>query len=135
MPPGAIQLIRWSLATRDPSRTERVAIIDNAIMVSDNDLLRIDSQDEEHRALARKYSDKAVTYDMETAGVADWGDQNAHFPSAIVVKGLSDFGKSDKADDNSRSLAARNAIAVSLDFIRVSSKHAPPPDSRSQSCE
>ena len=123
MPPGAVQLIRWYLAMRDPGRTEGVSIIDNAIMVSDNDLLRVDSQTEEHRALASQYSDKAVAYDMETAGVANWGYQNAHFPPAVVVKGLSDFGRSDKSDDDNRTVAARNAIAVSLDFIRISSRH------------
>ena len=122
MPPGAVQLIRWYLAMRDSSLTEGVSIIDNAIMVSDNDLLRVDSPSEEHRALASQYSDKAVAYDMETAGVANWGYQNSHFPPAVVVKGLSDFGRSDKSDDNNRTVAARNAIAVSLDFIRISSR-------------
>lgn len=132
MPGGTVQLIRWYLAMRDHSRAEGVSIIDNAIMVSDNDLLRVDSPNEEHRALAKQYSDKAVAYDMETAGVANWGYQNAHFPSVVVVKGLSDFGKSDKSDDNNRLIAAQNAIAVSLDFIRVSSRHASSTDSPSR---
>lgn len=124
MSAGAVGLVRWYLAMRDRSVTPGIEIIDNAIMVSDNVLLRVDSPNEEHRALARAYSDKAVAYDMETAGVANWAYQNPKLTTAVVIKGLSDFGRSDKTDDDNRTVAAKNAIAVSLDFIRVSSGHA-----------
>ncbi len=87
MPPRTIQLIRWYLGLRDTNHTGSPEIIDNAIMVSDNDLLRVDSQREEHRLLAQHYSDKAIAYDMETAGVANWGYQNPQFPPAVVIKG------------------------------------------------
>jgi len=133
MPPSTIQLIRWYLALRGSTHKGSPHIIDNAIMVSDNDLLRVDSKSEEHRSLAHQYSDKAIAYDMETAGVANWGYQNPQFPPAVVIKGLSDFGRSNKADDENRIFAARNAIEVSLDFILVSSRHGSINEARSDS--
>lgn len=123
MPTRSINLIRWYLAMRGRTTDDDIKIIDNAVMVSDNDLLRVDSPSEDHRQLASRYSDKAVVYDMETAGVVNWGHQNPQFPPAVVIKGLSDFGRSSKSDDENRYRAAKNAIKISLDFIRVSSKH------------
>jgi hypothetical protein len=124
MPVGTVQLIRWYLAMRDKTANPGIEIVDNATMVSDNDLLRVDALNEEHRALARQYSDKAIAYDMETAGVANWAYQNPHLTTAAVIKGMSDLGMSNKSDDENRSVAAKNAIAVSLEFIRISSRHA-----------
>lgn len=130
MPMGAVQLIRWYLAIRDRKANPEIEISDNVTMVSDNDLLRVDGLTEEHRALASKYSDKAVAYDMETAGVANWAYQNPQLTTTVVIKGMSDLGMANKSDDENRLIAARNAIAVSLDFIRISSRHESPSGGR-----
>lgn len=120
---------------RDRNASPKIEIVDNATMVSDNDLMRVDALNEEHRALARQYSDKAIAYDMETAGVANWAYQNPHLTTAAVIKGMSDLGMANKADDNNRTVAARNAIAVSLDFIRISSRPRRRPSRRLQTAD
>lgn len=127
-----LQLVKWYLMKKGKrklsnpdSDIDKINILDNAVMVSDNDLLRTDDRREKHRMLARNYSDKAVAYDMETAGIFNWGQENPHFPPAVVFKGLSDFGKTDKSDDDNRTIAARNAMKISLDFIALSIEHVP----------
>ena len=127
-----LQLVKWYLMVKGKRKLsnpdldiDKIRILDSAVMVSDNDLLRTDDQSEKHRMLARNYSDKAAAYDMETAGVFNWGQENSHFPPAVVIKGLSDFGLTDKSDDANRTIAARNAMQISLDFIALSIGHAP----------
>lgn len=123
--PDALDLVRWYLAVRkkrelseqeDP--TNGIKIIDNAVMVSDNTLMRDGRPEEKHRKLAREFSTKAVALDMETAGAFRWAQINGHHPPTVVVKGMSDLGKSNKRDDDNRYLAGMNAMRVSLDFIR-----------------
>lgn len=125
-----LQLVKWYLMHKGKRKLstpgqeiDQIKILDNAIMVADNLLLKVDDPNERHRVLARNYSDKAVAYDMETAGVVNWGQENPHFPAAVVIKGLSDFGYSNKTDDDNRTIAAKNAMKISLDFIRLSIEH------------
>lgn len=125
-----LQLVKWYLMLRGKRKlsspgadVDDIKVMDNIAMVSNNDLLKTDNMDVQARTLARNYSDKAVAYDMETAGVVNWGHENPHFPAAVVIKGLSDLGLANKVDDENRKIAARNAMRISLDFIELSMSH------------
>lgn len=124
------QLVRWYLTFKKKRILEspgldidNIKVLDNQVMVSDNDLMRNSNSQELHRTLARAFSDKAIGYDMETAGVFAWGNENLSAPPAVVIKGLADRGAFDKMDDDNRTKAAENAMRISLDFIELSSNH------------